>query len=87
MASTAYDALTKNWTVESRFTAAADTDILLSNPSNEIVHFSLTVDDSAPAISPARGHPLKPLSVLAMQLKSGERLWLSGENAFAVIEA
>lgn len=87
MASTPFDSLAKDWTVGSRFTAAADTDILLSNPSSDYVHFALTLDDTAPTIPAKRANPLKPMSVQPMQLRAGERLWMAGENAFAVIEA
>ena len=87
MASNPFASLTKSWTVGNRFIAAADTDILLSNPSSDYVYFALTLDDTAPAISANRANPLKPMSVQPMQLRLGERLWMAGESAFAVIEA
>lgn len=87
MASTPFDTLTPNWSAANRFTASADTDILLSNPSSDIVFFALTTDDTVPAIPVRRSNPLKPLGTRPMRLFSGERLWIAGESSFAVIEA
>ena len=87
MASTAFDALEKDWASANRYTAAADVDVLLSNSSNAFAFFAITDSDDAPAVEPRRAHPLQPMSSRAMQLKAGERLWVAGANAYAVIEA
>lgn len=86
MASTPYDTLTADWSATNRYTANTAVDILLSNPSSGIVYFALTSDDTMPALSAKRAHPLRPKSGQPMQLSIGERLWIAGEDAFAVIE-
>ena len=86
MASTPYDVLNDSWSAENRYTAGSAVDILLSNPSSGIVYFALTSDDSQPVVEPKRSHPLRPKSGQPMQLSAGERLWIAGEDAFAVIE-
>lgn len=86
MASTAYSALEKDWTSNSRFTAATDVDILVSNTSNAFAFFAITASDNPPAIDPRSAHPLQPMTGRAMQLRAGERLWIAGTNANAVIE-
>lgn len=86
MASTPYDALENVWSASHRYTATADVDILLSNPSSGILYFALTTSDTNPGIEPRRAHPLRPKSGRPMRLTTGERLWLAGEDSFAVIE-
>ncbi|MCB1313111.1 MAG: hypothetical protein KDK29_15105 [Sedimentitalea sp.] len=86
MASTAFNTLEKDWDPVSRFTAATDVDVLLSNTSSAFAFFSITADDTAPGIDPRSAHPLQPMTGRAMQLRAGERLWLAGMNANAVLE-
>ncbi|MFK7754846.1 MAG: hypothetical protein AB8B51_20160 [Sedimentitalea sp.] len=86
MASTPYDQLTDDWSSVSRFTAIAAVDVLLSNPSSGIVYFALTDSNTAPDLEMGRANPLRPKSGRPMQLRAGERLWMAGEDAFAVIE-
>ena len=74
------------WQAANRFTAAADTDVILSNPSSDIVYFALTTSDTPPAASPRRTNPLKPNERQPMVLASGERLWVAGYGAYAAIE-
>lgn len=76
---------TAGWSAPNRHTAAADQDILLSNVSGASVRFEITQDDMAPALDAALGHLVQPGRSLAMQLKSGERLWLVGDNAQATL--
>ncbi len=73
------------WTAVNRHTADADQDILLSNVSGASVRFEITQDDGLPALDPASGHMVQPGRSVAMQLKSGERMWLVGDDAQATL--
>jgi len=73
------------WTASNRHTALSDQDILLSNVGGASVRFEITNDDTAPILDAGLGHTIQPGRSLAMQLKSGERLWLTGENAQATL--
>ena len=84
MASTEYT-LTADWSATNRYTAGADVDVLISNPSGYSLRFELTGTDATPALAARRGHPIGPGQSRAMQLTSGERLWLVGEGAIAVV--
>ena len=74
-----------NWSAANRHTATSDQDILLSNVSSDTIRFEITQDDAIPALDTALGHSVQPGRSIAMQLKSGERLWLVGDDAQATV--
>lgn len=74
-----------DWAVTNRYTAAADQDILLSNVGGDSLRFELTEDDALPSLDTGLGHIVQPGRSVAMQLKSGERLWLVGDDAQATL--
>lgn len=92
MSATEYT-LAGSWNATARYTAAADTDVLLVNPLSErdqIILFTTTTSDTAPAIAPQRAAFIRygdaPRS---MKLLAGERLWIAayGRSAgLAVLE-
>ncbi|WP_297341637.1 hypothetical protein [Pseudophaeobacter sp.] len=71
------------WTTENRFTAADETDALLSNTGSGIVYFEVTKTDDLPSVHPRKATPLHPGQSIPLQLKVGWRLWLSGEGGLA----
>lgn len=85
MASTVFNP-SATWASGNRFTATTETDIMLSNPSNGVLRWAITADDTAPAISAAFGHPVRPNNSTSMQLMPGERIWFAGANAIATLE-
>ena len=77
MAQNPYTATTF-WSADARYTAGADVDILLSNASGQhTLLWIITTTDTVPTSPVASGNPIKPDSSRAMQLLSGERLWLA----------
>ena len=74
-----------SWNASNRHTAISDQDILLSNVSSDTIRFEITVDDATPVLDAALGHSVQPGRSIAMQLKSGERLWLVGDDAQATV--
>ena len=82
MASTVFD-LTDDWSATNRYTAAADVDIQISATSGGDVRFDITPDDTAPAIPAGNGHPVRAGRTQALQLKTGDRLWLVTTSAGA----
>ncbi|WP_171208053.1 MULTISPECIES: hypothetical protein [unclassified Ruegeria] len=79
MPSTAYKTAA-GWIASNRHTATADEDILLSNVGGDTIHFEITTDDAVPALDVSKGHPVQPGRSQAMQIKSGERLWIAGND-------
>lgn len=71
------------WTTENRFTAADETDALLSNTGSGILYFEITDTDDIPAVYPRAGTPLHPGQSIPLLIKAGWRLWLSGEGGRA----
>lgn len=63
-----------------RYTAAAQIDINLANPSMaaaDVVCWTTTTTDTAPTVSPALWNKIPALGDKAMTLPSGTRLWLA----------
>ena len=77
MADTDYD-LTTAISATNRYTAAADVDVLLSASGAFQLRWSITPDDTAPTV---KGHPLDPNRSQALQLKTGDRLWMWAEGS------
>ena len=75
--------LSEAWTPENRFTAADETDALLSNTGSGIVYFEITDSDSLPAVYPRKATQLHPGQSIPLLIKAGWRLWLSGEDGQA----
>lgn len=86
MASTAFDKLKNTWEAANRFTAAVETDVLVTCTSGHMVRWSITADDTPPTISVGQGHIIAEHDARAMKLKTGERLWLAGAGATATLE-
>ncbi|MDK3073803.1 hypothetical protein QO034_11825 [Sedimentitalea sp. JM2-8] len=82
MATTAYTLL-DTWDAVNRYTAAGETDVILSNTGGRVVTWTLTTNNLKPAVAISQGHPLLPYLSQAMKLKDGERLWMAGAGATA----
>lgn len=70
--------LTDAWLATNRYTAAADVDIRIGNAS--VAHriaFAITDDNTAPSMAVGAAAIIKPGEREAMQLVTGERLWLA----------
>lgn len=89
MALTNYS-LTPAASATNRYTAAADIDVRLSNPSEwHVMAWTLTTSDVAPVAEPSNWNKIKPLEGQAMTLTMGERLWMacpSGRPLVAALE-
>ena len=87
MASTVYT-LSNIWSTAAKYTAAAEVDILISNPNgNTVVTWTITASDTLPTVEESAGHPLLPHTSRAMTLASGERLWTTGPTGtFSTLE-
>ncbi len=87
MATTTYDT-TAEWSASARYTAADDTDVLISNPSALTrLSFTITDSDTLPTTSVTRGSLVARESSQDIALVSGERLWLaSPQPSSAAIE-
>lgn len=77
MADTDYD-LTTTRSATNRYTAASDVDVLLSASGGFALRWSITPDDTVPTVT---GHPLEPNNSQALQLKTGDRLWMWAEGS------
>ena len=80
MPSTAYTAMTNAWSTSNRYQAVADVDVLISTTSGGPGVFEIGTS-STPAISPGQGHPIQRGESRALQLKTGEYLWLAARSA------
>jgi hypothetical protein len=70
-----------------QFTASGETDVRIGNPSQataEIVSWTCTTSDTPPSVSPQFWNKIPPLGGEAIQMQSGERLWLAGSRPSAV---
>lgn len=79
--------LSDTWDGANKYTAASEIAVLLCNPSNDVLYFTLTADDTPPTGPLARSPSLKTHDRQPLTLAAGERLWVAGHGAFAVIEA
>ena len=76
-----------------RYTASAAVDVNLSNPNRshvDLVCWTLTTSDTAPAATPNLWNKVLPGESKAMTLQAGERLWLAceaGTSPAAALEA
>lgn len=82
--------LTASASATNRYTAAAETDVLLSNPSEwHVMAWTLTTSDTSPTADPANWNKIGPREARAMTLALGERLWMacpSGRPLIAALE-
>ncbi len=75
----------QQWTTGARYTAAAAVDVLLSNSGGVALRFTLTEDDTIPTI-PVHDAPVLGIrGNIPMQLRLGERLWISGADGKATV--
>lgn len=80
MTATVYPALTNAWSATNRYTAAAVTDVLISDPligSAGQIAWTTTLSDTAPLITPEQASKLPPDRSQPITMNSGERLWLA----------
>lgn len=77
MATLTYDLTSAEWLSGNRYTASGETDIRLSNTGPNKLVWAMTDDDTAPAITPRRGHPIASGDYAAMIMPAGQRLWIS----------
>lgn len=86
MAHNPYTVAAKAFGAAARYTAAADVDILITNPTNGFAHslrFLITTDDTVPASTLfATAGEIRSGRDKALQLTAGERLWLAGDDVF-----
>jgi hypothetical protein len=85
MTANAYSA-TPAWEATARYTAASAIDVLVSNSSDEFTAlWSTTTSDTAPVITPEQANALLPGHSIALQLLSGERLWLASRSGLVSV--
>lgn len=80
MATTSYDVPTA-WDSSARYNAASDVDVLLSNHNNlRRLYFTITTSTSTPSVAIRKASFVEPGTTKAMQLVTGEYLWLAAET-------
>lgn len=86
MAHNPYTVAAKAFGASARYTAAADVDILITNPTNSFAHslrFLITTDDTVPAASSfVTAGEIRSGRDKALQLLTGERIWFAGDDVF-----
>lgn len=86
MTTTPYENLNDSWQASARYTAVADTDILLGNIGANYLRWSTTSDDTAPLITVGQAQIIQAFEERSMTLKAGTRIWLAGEGTTAAME-
>lgn len=75
-----------NWDPTVRFTATAETEIRITNPSTgdkTSLRWVPTDDDTVPTVDPAVAAEIRNGDKDSITLKSGERIWFAGNGAFS----
>ncbi|MDK3072780.1 hypothetical protein QO034_06630 [Sedimentitalea sp. JM2-8] len=80
-----YSDLDDTWDAANRFTAVADVDVDLSNSRAYFLFFVITGTDALPAIPVRDARPISPMAAEQMQLQTGDRLWVAGKGASALL--
>lgn len=78
--------LTNNWDPAHKITATTPMGVILCNPSDDVLYWTLSQDDTLPTQTPPRCASLSKHDRQPITLDAGYRLWVCGHGAYAVIE-